>query len=129
MPTSTVLSIDLTEETPTERTVTVADMPDFAAELAAYHASFAPLFRRSEQRTWADAYLRGLLTADVPRKNIEAIALRLFGAGDAAARPVRALQQFVGEGGLGRCGDPDRAPRPGRRDARGRRQGADHRWE
>jgi len=39
----------------------------------------------------------GLLTADVPRKNVEAIALRLLGAGLHAERQVRALQQFIGE--------------------------------
>jgi len=99
MPAPTVPTIDVTDALPTERTLTAAEIPDFAAELAAYHAIFAPLFRRSEQRVWADAYLRGLLTADVPRKNIEAIALRLFGAGDGAGRTVRALQQFVGAGG------------------------------
>ena len=43
-------------------------------------------------------WLRGLLTADVPRKNVEAMALRLVGAGPDAARHVRALQQFIGEG-------------------------------
>jgi SRSO17 transposase len=99
MPATTVPTIDVTGETPTERTLTVHDIPDFAAELTAYHAQFAPLFRRSEQRAWADAYLRGLLTADVARKNVEAMALRLFGAGPAAARTVRAVQQFIGEGG------------------------------
>ena len=99
MPASAVPTIDVTDETPTERTLTVDDIPDFVGELAAYHAVFAPLFRRSEQRVWADAYLRGLLTADVARKNVEAMALRLFGAGPAAARTVRAVQQFIGEGG------------------------------
>jgi SRSO17 transposase len=68
------------------------------AELAAYHAHFAPLFARREQRAWAAVYLRGLLIADVRRKNVEAMALRLLGAGPDAARHVRALQQFIGEG-------------------------------
>jgi SRSO17 transposase len=90
---------DLTAEMPTGRTLTAADLADLAGELAAYHHEFAPLFKRYEQRAWARIYLHGLLTADVPRKNIEAIALRLFGADEAAARTVRALQQFVGEGG------------------------------
>jgi SRSO17 transposase len=90
---------DATSELPVERTLTVAAITDLVDELAAYHALFAPLFKRYEQRAWAAIYLRGLLTADVPRKNIEAIALRLFGAGADAARTVRALQQFVGEGG------------------------------
>jgi hypothetical protein len=60
-------------------------------ELAAYHAHFAPLFARREQRAWAEVYLRGLLTADVRRKNVEAMTLRLLGAGPDAARQVRAL--------------------------------------
>jgi SRSO17 transposase len=90
---------DLSAALPAERTLTVADIADLVDELAAYHREFAPLFKRYEQRAWAAIYLRGLLTADVPRKNIEAMALRLFGADDAAARTVRALQQFVGEGG------------------------------
>lgn len=46
-----------------------------AEELVAYHQHFAPLFFRREQREWAAIYLRGLLTADVPRKNVEAMAL------------------------------------------------------
>ena len=96
---TTLPTVDLTHEAPIERTVTAEDLPDFASELAAYHAYFAPLFRRSEQRAWAEVYLRGLLVADVPRKNVEAIALRLGGAGAGAGRTVRALQQFVGEGG------------------------------
>ena len=90
---------DLADDIPAPRTVTVAEVEDLAAELAAYHAHFAPLFKRSEQRCWAEVYLRGLLTADVPRKNVEAMALRLLGAGPGAERRVRALQQFIGEGG------------------------------
>ncbi len=69
-----------------------------AEELVAYHQHFAPLFYRREQRDWAAVYLRGLLTADVPRKNVEAMALRLLGVGPYAEREVRALQQFIGEG-------------------------------
>jgi SRSO17 transposase len=78
--------------------LTAADLADVGAELAAYHAHFVPLFARREQREWAAVYLRGLLTADVPRKNAEALALRLLGAGVAAPRQVRALQQFIGAG-------------------------------
>ncbi len=99
MLTPTMPTADLTCDVPAERRLTVADIADLLDELAAYHAYFAPLFKRYEQRAWAGVYLRGLLTADVPRKNIEAMALRLFGAGADAARTVRALQQFVGEGG------------------------------
>ncbi|MGH3180536.1 MAG: IS701 family transposase [Streptosporangiaceae bacterium] len=75
-----------------------ADLADVGEELTAYHAHFAPLFGRREQRAWAAVYLRGLLLTDVRRKNVEAMALRLLGAGPAAARQVRALQQFIGEG-------------------------------
>jgi SRSO17 transposase len=67
-------------------------------ELVVYHQHFAPLFYRREQCEWAELYLRGLLTADVPRKNVEAMALRLLGVGPHAERQVRALQQFIGEG-------------------------------
>jgi len=74
------------------------DLESIADELVAYHARFAPLFARQEQRAWAAVYLRGLLVADVPRKNVEALALRLLGAEDGADRRVRALQHFVGAG-------------------------------
>src|SRR5215210_7612174 len=96
--TTTVAPIELTPTVPAARTLTVADLAGVVEELAAYHAHFAPLFRRPEQRAWAAVYLRGLLTADVPRKNVEALALRLLGAGPDADRQVRALQQFIGEG-------------------------------
>jgi SRSO17 transposase len=89
---------DLTSQAPVVLTLTTQDLADVADELSAYHAHFAPLFQRREQREWAALYLRGLLLADVPRKNVEAMALRLRGAGPAAARTVRALQQFVSEG-------------------------------
>lgn len=75
-----------------------ADLESVVEDLAAYHARFAPLFVRAEQRAWAEVYLRGLLVADVPRKNTEALALRLLGAGPGAEARVRALQHFVGVG-------------------------------
>lgn len=75
-----------------------ADLESVVEDLAAYHARFAPLFARAEQRAWAEVYLRGLLVADVPRKNSEAVALRLLGAGPGAEARVRALQHFVGVG-------------------------------
>ena len=90
---------DLGAELPPPRTLTAAEVADLGEELAAYHAHFAPFFTRSEQRVWAEVYLRGLLVADVPRKNTEAMVLRLLGAGPGAEARVRALQQFVGEGG------------------------------
>jgi hypothetical protein len=49
----------------------------------ASHARFAPLFGRSKQRAWAAGELRGLLTADVPRKHPHA----------------GTRQQCIGEGG------------------------------
>jgi len=91
-----------------------ADLARIAADLVAYHARFAPLFARQEQRDWAEVYLRGLLVADVPRKNVEAMVLRLLGAEGGADRRVRALQHFVGAGAWDddailaehqRCGD------------------------
>ncbi len=60
---------DLTRETPGMLTLTVADIVALAEELTTYHAHFAPLFQRREQREWAEVYLRGLLLTDVPRKN------------------------------------------------------------
>ncbi len=67
--------------------LTAADLAEVGEELAAYHAHFAPLFARREQRDWVAAYPRGRLTVDVPRKNVEALALRLLGAGtDVPAR-------------------------------------------
>src|SRR5436305_4961903 len=94
-----IAPVDLTPAIPAARTLTAADLDGLVEELAAYHAHFAPLFQRRQQRGWAALYLRGLLTADVPRKNVEALALRLLGAGPDADRHVRAMQQFVGEGG------------------------------
>jgi SRSO17 transposase len=74
------------------------EVASLAEALVSYHQHFAPLFYRREQREWAEIYLRGLLTADVPRKNVEAMTLRLLGVGPHADRQVRALQQFIGEG-------------------------------
>jgi SRSO17 transposase len=90
---------DLLAEWPTPQALTTAEVVALAEELAAYHAHFAPFFTRSEQRAWAEVYLRGLLIADLPRKDTEAMALRLLGAGDGAEARVRAPQQFIGEGG------------------------------
>ena len=67
------------------------DVEALAEELLAYHAQFAPLFVRQEQRHWALTYLQGQL-ADLDRKSIEPIAL---------AHPdgnVQALQQFISLG-------------------------------
>lgn len=98
------LIVDITTDQPSlPRQLVVQDLASeevaaLAEELLAYHQHFAPLFYRREQREWAEIYVRGLLTADVPRKNVEAMALRLLGVGPHAERQVRALQQFIGEG-------------------------------
>src|SRR5215217_8008522 len=78
-------------------TLTAVAVADLVPALVAYQAEFAPFFARQEQRAWAALYLRGLLTTDLPRKNAEALALRLLGAGPSADAPVRALQHFLSE--------------------------------
>jgi DDE superfamily endonuclease len=89
---------DLVADLPPSERLTRADARALADAFAEYHAHFAPLFARREQRQWADVYWRGLLGAEVPRKNVEAMALRVLGAGPGAERRVRAVQQFIGEG-------------------------------
>lgn len=60
-------------------------------ELVAYHAAFAPLFQRAEQRHWALKYLEGQLLP-LERKSIEPMA-------DALVRGnVQAMQQFISLG-------------------------------
>jgi SRSO17 transposase len=98
VPTSSAVIEDLVRSQPPVRTVTPASMLGIVEELAAYHAAFASCFRHVGQARWSELYLRGLLIADVPRKNVEAMALRLLGAGEAADREVRALQHFLSEG-------------------------------
>ncbi len=60
-------------------------------ELLAYHAAFAPLFRREEQRRWALKYLEGQLLP-LERKSIEPMAEALVGGN------VQAMQQFSSSG-------------------------------
>jgi SRSO17 transposase len=52
------------------------DVGSLADQLSAYHAAFAPLFPRTEQRRWAKHYLAGQLL-DLERKSIEPIARAL----------------------------------------------------
>src|SRR5215213_10117193 len=61
------------------------------AELVAYHAAFAPLFQRAEQRHWALKYLEGQLLP-LERKSIEPMADALVGGN------VQAMQQFISLG-------------------------------
>ncbi len=67
------------------------DVEALADELLAYHAHFAPLFARAEQRQWALTYLHGQLL-DLERKSIEPMALSL------ADGNVQAMQQFISLG-------------------------------
>jgi len=64
-------------------------------EVRDYHAIFAPLYGRREQREWGELYLRGLVSPDIERKSIEPMVLTMKGADPNA---VRAVQQFVGAG-------------------------------
>jgi SRSO17 transposase len=76
---------------PPDHNLVPRDVEALADELVAYHAHFAPLFQRSEQRKWALAYLHGQLL-ELDRKSIEPMALALEG-GD-----VQAMQQFISDG-------------------------------
>lgn len=67
------------------------DVDALADELLAYHAHFAPLFQRQEQRQSALAYLQGQLL-DLERKSIEPMALAM------ADGNVQAMQQFISLG-------------------------------
>ena len=48
--------------------MTLTELEAWATDFEAFHARFAPFFRRSEPREAARRYLRGLL-APLPRKN------------------------------------------------------------
>jgi SRSO17 transposase len=71
--------------------LTPRDVEAMAGELGAYHADFAPLFWRAEQRHWSLKYLQGQML-DIERKSVEPMALALEG-GD-----VQAMQQFISIG-------------------------------
>jgi SRSO17 transposase len=73
------------------RNLAPRDVEMLADTLLAYHAAFAPLFRRAEQRRWALKYLQGQLL-DLERKSIEPMALAL------ADGNVQAMQQFISVG-------------------------------
>ncbi len=60
-----------------------------AEELVKFHQLFGDCFRRKEQRLLGQSYLGGLLS-DVPRKNVEAIALAFLGP-----KAVRCQQNFL----------------------------------
>ena len=48
------LFADVSAELPTPLALTPQDLAGLREELAAYHAHFAPLFQRREQRAWAE---------------------------------------------------------------------------
>ena len=76
---------------PPESNLAPRDVAGLADELVSYHALFAPLFRREEQRQWAFKYLQGQLL-DLERKSVEPMALALEGGN------VQAMQQFISVG-------------------------------
>ena len=76
--------------------ITLQDVTGLMAPLKEYHAIFSPLLRRREQREWMEFYLQGLLSPEMDRKSIEPMVLNIKGAHENA---VRAVQQFIGEGG------------------------------
>ena len=65
------------------------DVEQFVEELDRYAKLFEPAFRRREQWTWGQVYLKGLL-GDTQRKTTERMALEL-------GENVRDLQHFVGQ--------------------------------
>ena len=78
-------------DTPPPFELSEQEVAQLADELASYHAQFAALFFRKEQRNWALKYLQGLLLVG-GRKSIEPLAFGLEGGS------VRNMQQFIGKG-------------------------------
>jgi SRSO17 transposase len=67
------------------------DLAGLHEELVAYHAHFASLFVREEQRHWALKYLEGQLSP-IERKSIEPMAAAVEGGN------IQAMQQFISTG-------------------------------
>ena len=88
-----MLHIEPIATTPTME-LTPPEVAGLVEELRAYHALYAPLFQRQEQRDWSAQYLRGLLL-ELPRKSVEPMVLALLGADRNA---VRGMQQFLSAG-------------------------------
>jgi SRSO17 transposase len=72
-----------------ECNLTPRDVAGLLDHLAAYHAHFVSAFARSDQSSWAETYLHGLLS-QCERKSIEPMALHL-------GVPIRPLQHFIGQ--------------------------------
>ena len=81
-------------ETAPQLALTAADVAVLREDLAAYHALYAPLFQRREQKAQSYFYLQGLLSAE-RRKSVERMVLHQRGADPNA---VRTAQMFVGQG-------------------------------
>lgn len=88
---SVVASIPPPSGMPPEFNLAPRDVERLASELVGYHAVFAPLFLRNEQREWSMKYLQGQML-HIERKTIEPMAEALEG-GD-----VQAMQQFISLG-------------------------------
>ena len=81
-------------ETAPQLALTAADVAVLREDLAAYHALYALLFQRREQKAQSYFYLQGLLSAE-RRKSVERMVLHQRGADPNA---VRTAQMFVGQG-------------------------------
>lgn len=76
--------------------IILQDINELMTPLKEYHAIYAPFFTRREHHEHSEFYLKGLLSPELERKSIEPMVLNLKGADENA---VRAVQQFIGEGG------------------------------
>ena len=76
------------------RNLAPRDVEKLADELVSYHEQYADLYKRREQREWAEFYLKGQLS-DLERKTVEPMVLASKGRDINA---IRAVQQFLGEG-------------------------------
>ena len=76
-------------------TLSVAEIErELLPELQAYHAIYAGLFKRREQRVESEKYLKGLLS-EIENKSVESMVLQFEGDNPNA---IRASQQFLGQG-------------------------------
>ena len=82
-------------ETAPEMQLAPPDLVDLLDQVEDYHALFATLFPRREQRERSQEYLYGLLAPEIRQKNVEAMVLALKGDDP---NEIRALQHFISEG-------------------------------
>lgn len=81
-------------ETAPKITLEAQDVDSLVEELDEYHAMYAPLFQRREQRERAEGYLNGLLSR-MENKSIESLVIEHEGPDPTA---IRAMQHFISEG-------------------------------